>query len=265
VLGLVLAMFTFVTFEGVITFSEEATVPKRTVATAMYGAVIITGGIMVVASYIMTVGFRHAGSDVAQSANPLSDLADIAGVHWLSYVLQLGIVIGMFAGGLALTNWLSRLLYTLGREGVLPRSLGEAHPEHQTPWKATRVIVALELLVFAVLALLGKASDLTLYSYIGSYFTLLYIFVYGVALVAVAYVAWRHWGAKRTALLAVIPTAVLVLVVYNSVHPEPPSPLNYYTYASLLTMVVIAVIAWVGSRRKQGRLARLGSTSVDLL
>jgi hypothetical protein len=56
-----------------------------------------------------------------------------------------------------------------------------------------------------------------------------------------------------------------VLVIYNSVHPEPPSPLNYYTYASLVTMVVISVVAWVGSRRKAGRLASLGSTSIDLL
>ncbi len=265
VLGLVLAMFTFVTFEGAITFSEEATVAKKTVASAMYGAVAITGGLMVVASYVMTMAFANDGKNVAESTNPLSDLADIAGVHWLSYVLQLGIVVGMFAGGLALTNWLGRLLYSLGRERILPSALGQVHPEHRTPSQAIRVIVVAEVLVFAVLSAFGKAADLTLYSYIGSYFTLLYIFVYLVALVAVSIVAWRRWRARGMSLVAVVPAAVLVLVIYNSVVPRPPYPLDYFTYASLATMVLILVLALLGARSKGGRLARLGSSSVDLL
>lgn len=265
VLGIVLAVFMFLTFEAAITFSQETTAAKRTIATSMYAAVAITGLLMIVATYVLMLALRNAGLDVAASPNPLADLADVAGVHWMSYVLQLGIIVGMFAGTIALTNWLSRLIYTLGRERILPSALGVAHPRHRTPARATAVCVVVQVAVLTVVALLGKVDDLTFYSYIGSYFSLLYCFVYVVALLTIAVVSWRRWEQPLVTVLSLVASAVLGYVIWNSVVPAPAPPLDTYTYASLATMGVVLAVGWIGSRRRGSRLARLGSSSVDLL
>ena len=43
----------------------------------------------------------------------------------------------------------SRLLYSMGRDGVIPRFFGKVHPKYQTPWVASLVLGGLALIVTA--------------------------------------------------------------------------------------------------------------------
>lgn len=41
----------------------------------------------------------------------------------------------------------SRLLFSMGRDGVLPRVLGKVHPKYQTPWVAAIFLGAFSLVL----------------------------------------------------------------------------------------------------------------------
>ena len=63
---------------------------------------------------------------------------------------------------------------------------------------------------------------------------------------------WRH---------LVIPIAGLVgvgVVTYGNVHPTPPSPLRWFIWATVATIVVSSVVAYYLERRNPQRLVEAG-------
>ena len=262
-LGLVLAMFMFITFESSITLGREARTAQSTVTRSLYGSVIISGLFLVVCSYITTMGFSANGAAVAESFNPLGDLAEMENVTWLSYVIQLGIVAGMLAGMVAFLTWLSRVILSLANDRILPAPLGAVNRKHGTPKRAILAVMVFQLVVFVVLCVTGGAQDLTLYGFAGSVFTLIYLFAYVVALITIAVVAVRRWRNPLLVVAAVVSAASFGYVIYNSVVPIPAFPMGIFTYVALGLMVVIAVIALLGSR-EGSVLRRLGSSSAEL-
>jgi len=263
IFGLVLAMFMFITFESSITLGREAREAQSTVTRSLYGSVLICGFFLVVCSYITTVGFSANGAVLADSLNPLGDLAAMENVGWLSYPIQLGIVAGMLAGMVAFLTWMSRVTLSLGEDRVLPRALGVVDAKHGTPKRAILAIMVFQLVVFGILCIVGQAQDLTLYGLVGSVFTLIYLFAYLIALVTIAVLALRRWKKAWLAVAAVVSAGAFGYVIFNSVVPMPEYPMNIFTYIALGLMVVFVVCAIVASRTR-GRLSRLGTSSAEL-
>jgi amino acid transporter len=77
----------------------------------------------------------------------------------MTHVLEALIVTSSIACGLALYNTASRYLFSMGREGILPKFLGRSHPTHKTPWNANLAAGAV-MLVYAVLFILSDSSTL---------------------------------------------------------------------------------------------------------
>ncbi|MCS5722543.1 APC family permease [Herbiconiux sp. CPCC 203407] len=263
VFGLVLAMFMFITFESSITLGREARTAQSTVTRSLYGSVLISGLFLVLCSYVTTLGFAADGAALAESFNPLGDLAAMEGATWLSYVIQLGIVAGMLAGMVAFLTWMSRVVLSLSKERILPAALGGVDRRHGTPRRAIFGIMVFQLVVFIVLCFTGGVQDLSLYGLVGSVFTLIYLFAYVVALLTIAVVAARRWHQPGITVAAVVAAGAFGYVIYNSVVPLPAFPTGVFTLVALGLMVLFVVVALLGSR-KGGLLSRLGSSSVEL-
>ena len=81
--------------------------------------------------------------DIASVFYPQTDRVfpiDIGGASLLTRAFQLTIVTGSFACQLAFFNTATRYLFSMGREGVLPRALGRTHPTHKSPHVASFVV-----------------------------------------------------------------------------------------------------------------------------
>ncbi|WP_203236927.1 APC family permease [Nocardia panacis] len=128
-LALLFAANAFIGFEATALFGEEAKNPLRTVPRATYTAIGFIGAFAAFTSWavISAIGVEQA-KDVAQAHLSTGDLVFSISREYLgdtlTKVMQLLLVVSLFAALLALHNSATRYLYALGRVGVLPAILG---------------------------------------------------------------------------------------------------------------------------------------------
>ena len=63
--------------------------------------------------------------------------------NWFAGLLSLGALAGMFTMMLTMTYSSSRLVYSIGRDGLLPKMLGKIETRHQTPINSVRVVTVI--------------------------------------------------------------------------------------------------------------------------
>ena len=169
-----LAFFAMVGFEDSVNMAEECKEPRRIFPRVLLLGLGITGLIYVLVS-ISAIALVPA-DQLSEGETPLLHVVE-AGAP--AFPLGLFGVITMFAvANTALINMLmaSRLLYGLGREGVLPPFLSRVHAGRRTPVVA---IVFTTALAFGLITFVGAVPDL------GGTTALLLLMVFAVVNVAV--------------------------------------------------------------------------------
>lgn len=131
--GATIVCFSFIGFDAITMYAEEAIDPLKTVPRAIFLTVFIGGAIFFVASYYAQTLFPDLSV-----FNLLDDTLPEIGLYVGGKFFQLIFLAGAFAAtvasGLASHASVSRLLYVMGRNGVLPRAFfGYVHPTFRTP------------------------------------------------------------------------------------------------------------------------------------
>jgi putrescine importer len=130
--GAALAAYSFIGFDAVTTLTEETRDPRRTIPRAVLMTALLCGVLFIIAAYATQLAqpgasFRNADSAAFEIART------IGGNLFASFFLA-GLIVAQFAAGLAIQATSSRLLYAMGRDGVLPRSVfGYVQPRFRTP------------------------------------------------------------------------------------------------------------------------------------
>ncbi|WP_229869943.1 APC family permease [Streptomyces flaveolus] len=126
------AAYSYLGFDAVTTLSEETRDARRTIPRAVVLVVAIGGLLFAAVAYIMQLvhpGGRFANPDIAGYTMSVQ-VGGQAFADWTNTAA----IVGGFASGLAVQLSSSRLLYSMGRDGVLPRRIfGTLHPRTQTP------------------------------------------------------------------------------------------------------------------------------------
>ncbi len=118
VVGMVLAIFAFVGFESAGALGQEARNPARSVPRAIMWSCGAVGIFYLIVAYAQVYGF--GGSAFAKASAPLPQLAGVVGLGWLGHFIAFGITCSMFACTLACLTAGSRMLLSLGHDGLLP-------------------------------------------------------------------------------------------------------------------------------------------------
>jgi putrescine importer len=130
--GAAIAAYSFLGFDAVSTLTEETRDAERTVPRAIVLIALIGGAIFVVVSYVVTLVSPGGTFDNADSL--AADIAKTIGGSVFGAVFLAALVIGQFTSGLAAQAAVSRLLYAMGRDGVLPRpAFGWIYERFHTP------------------------------------------------------------------------------------------------------------------------------------
>ncbi len=161
------AYWSWVGFEMAPNYAEEARNPKKMMAYAIYISAIGLGVFYTFWSW-MLISAYGSGHDqslwavaaqygidphgAANSGFPNGNFGSVfypvahkfAGVG-IENLFQALIITGSFACSLAFWNTACRYLFSMGREGILPRLLGRTHATHKSPF-----VAAVVLLVFCV-------------------------------------------------------------------------------------------------------------------
>lgn len=133
VTGATVLCFSFLGFDAITTYSEETGNPKRTIPLAIFLTAIIGGVIFIVSSYFAQAIYPN----VSVFQNPDATAPEIAlyvGGKIFQLIFLSSSFVGVIASGLASQASVSRLLYVMGRDGVLPKkTFGYVHPKWRTP------------------------------------------------------------------------------------------------------------------------------------
>lgn len=115
-----LAALTYIGFDGVTTLAEEAEDPKRTVPLATVLTCLVTGLLSTVEIYLA----QRAWPDWTSFTNTETAFLDVTarvGGTLLFQAMAAVLIVSCFGSGLAGQVGAARLLYGMGRDGVLPR------------------------------------------------------------------------------------------------------------------------------------------------
>jgi len=156
-IGLFFAFWSWVGFEMAPNYAEESRDPKRIVPMSLYVSVLGLGIFYTLVSWAAVSGYGKIDDAITQaqtnSAIFFFDPATRLIGGWVATLMSILILSGSFACGMAFHNTAARYFYSLGRERVLPASLGKTHPVHRTPHVASftqSVIAAVLVLAFAI-------------------------------------------------------------------------------------------------------------------
>lgn len=148
--GAALVFFAFLGFDVVATTSEEAINPKRNVPLGIgvgMGLIIVLYTLVA----IVTTGMVSY-KDLAKQASPsLATAFEMVGANWAAKIISFGIVIGLATVVMVLLLGLTRVVFAMSRDGLLPRGLSHTG-KHGTP-------VRLQVIVGVVMALIATCSD----------------------------------------------------------------------------------------------------------
>ncbi len=247
-LGVMLAIFSFVGFESATTLGAEARNPLRTIPRAVIQSALLAGVFFVVAGYGEAFGFRNAATSLGGSANPFRYLSTQAGISFLGPVIDIGVLISMFAATLACVIAASRVLLLMAHHGLAPGRLTHTNTTHEAPGEASILAALLSFLPAAGLAIHGT-SGADIYGWMGTLAVYGFLTAYGLVAVALAF-HLRHFGRLTIGyiLLTIAATMAMLLAMASNFYPIPPSPLRYfpYVYAGYLG----AALIWLSLSKK---------------
>jgi putrescine importer len=124
--------FSFIGFDAVTMYAEEAKDPKI-MPKAIMLTVFIGGAIFFVAGYFAQALFPDV-SHFKNTDDTLPEIGLFVGGTIFKLIFLSGAFAATIASGLASHASVSRLLYVMGRNGVLPKKMfGYVHPKFRTP------------------------------------------------------------------------------------------------------------------------------------
>jgi amino acid transporter len=159
--GTAVVITAFVGFESSAALGTEARRPFRDIPRALVWSVLGVGVLYFLAASAQAAAFRDLGLGSDAGAGAVDQMAAAYGAHWIGFVLDLCVAISFFACAAASTTALARVIFSLGKEGVLPHRLGESHPRLQTPVAAALVTVPVVVLPPAVALAVGAGLTWT--------------------------------------------------------------------------------------------------------
>ena len=251
-LGVMLAIFSFVGFESATTLGSEARNPLRTIPRAVIQSALLAGVFFVVAGYGEVLGFRNAAGSLGDSANPFRYLSSQAGIPFLGPVIDVGVLISMFAATLACVIAASRVLLLMAHHGLAPQRLTHTNTTHETPGEASVLAAVLAFLPAAGLALHGT-SGADIYGWMGTLAVYGFLTAYGLVAVALAFHLRRSHRLTFGYILLTVSTAfAMLLAMVSNIYPNtPPAPMLYFPF--IYAAYLGAALLWLTRKNMQSR------------
>ena len=150
--------FSFIGLDAVSTAGEEVKDPQRTMPRALIFALLTVITVYVLVA-LVAAGAQPWPEFEGQEAGLSQILENIVGASWPGTVVAAGAVISIFSVTLVTLYGQTRILFAMGRDGMLPRRFATVSPRTQTPVFNT-IVVAIAVSVLAALVPLDRLADL---------------------------------------------------------------------------------------------------------
>lgn len=253
-LGMIFGIMSFVGWKAAASLGEETRDPRTSIPRALLGAVAVIGTYYVFVTYAATIGFGLDNMDKFAGDTAWFDTLtrQYLGAGWAPFV-GVAALTGAIASAIGIHNSTVRLLYALGRDGVLPRSLTKVHPTRRSPYVAASAQAGFSVVLGLVFGYFVFGDPATTYGYFGGLGTLAVLFVYIFINVSV-FLYFRNkeresFSVVKHAIIPLVATAAVGLPIYGLIYPVPEPPYNLWPYLIVLWAIIGFVFLAYISRR----------------
>jgi len=128
--------FAYIGFDAVTTAAQESKDPQRDMPVGILGSLAICTVLYIAVAIVLTGIVHYSKLNVA---DPLAVGIDATGLRWLSPVIKVSAIFGLFSTMLVQLLGQTRIFFSMARDGLLPRVFGSVHPRYKTPHVSTMV------------------------------------------------------------------------------------------------------------------------------
>lgn len=148
--------FAYTGFEALANLGEETINPRKDLRVGILGALAVCAVLYIGVSIVLTGMIPY--TDINTGA-PLADAFDRVGQHWVGALISLGAVTGLTSVMMVELVTIGRIGFAMGRDGLLPKAIGTAHPRWGTPHRMT-IAGAVLIAVLAAFVPISALADM---------------------------------------------------------------------------------------------------------
>lgn len=266
-LGFPLAVYLFVGWENSAAMAEESRDPRRAVPKAVFASIALISVLYVFLSYATVVGFDDNATTLSSASVPFLT-AGMGVASFLAFLVYIAGFTSIVSSLIAAANSQARIIFSSGREGLLPEFTAKVTSHSRTPWVAFVIFLGIALGLSYVFGWSNNANaTVVFFGEIATLGTILIAFTYMVANLALP-VYFRRFHSDRFSpvthlVLPLLGAVAIGYPLYELVKPGQPAPFDKYPYIALGVLVVGLIYAGFVYMRDPSLGERVGSIVAD--
>ena len=239
--------FSYIGFDAASTAGEEAKNPRKDLPIAIIGSLAVVTALYLIVT-LAALGAQNWQLDEGQGSEAvLSTIANSAvGGSWAGTLIALGAIISIFSVVLVTLYGQTRILFAMGRDGLLPKVFTRVSARSQTPvWNT--VIVAAIIAIPAAFVSLGQLAEATSIGTLGAF---------AVVNIGVIVLRKRRPDLPRgftTPLFPLMPILGILLIIVIVAGLDP------VTWLVFALWMAVGLVVYFGYSRRHSVLGRTGS------
>lgn len=136
-IGASLVFFAYLGFDVVSASAAEVKDPKKNMPRGIIGTLVICTILYILVSVVLTGMVSYTKLNVG---DPVSYALHLVNQDWVAGIISLGALAGMFTMMVTMIFSSSRLIYSIGRDGLLPKFLGKIDAKTHTPKHSMAIV-----------------------------------------------------------------------------------------------------------------------------
>lgn len=220
--GAAIAFLAYIGFDVIATAAEEVKQPQKSLPIGILGSLLIVSVLYIAVTAVLTGLVPYTLLNVK---DPVAFALLYIQQDWMSYFISLGAIAGLTTVLMGVMFGQSRLLYALGRDGLLPKKMSSVNPKTKSPEFSTWVS-GICIAVLSGFVPLGNLADL---ASIGTLFAFITVSL------GIIVLRKTHPDLKRSFRVPLVPWLPLIAVLSC-----------VYLLTTLQRITWIGFILWIG-------------------
>jgi len=235
--------FAFIGFDAVSTAAQETKNPKRDMPIGILGSLAICTVLYILFAHVLTgvatvEDFRTGGKEASVA---FAIQKYMIGYEWLAQFVTIAILAGFSSVILVMLLGQSRVFYSMGNDGLLPKAFSDVHPKYKTPYKANLAILVL-VGAFAAFVPGDIVGDMTS---IGTLFAFILVCISVIVLRKTEPDMKREFKTPFVPVVPILGILVCLAMIYG---------LGWTNWARLIGWLVLGLIVYFAYSKKNSKL-----------
>ncbi|MGX7419559.1 amino acid permease [Carnobacterium gallinarum] len=155
--GAAIVFFAFLGFDAVSTAAEEVKNPQRDIPRGIIGSLVIATALYIAVTLVLTGMVPYTNLNVK---DPVAFAMRFVGHDFVAGIISVGAILTLLTVMISMMYGLTRMVYVIGRDGLLPKTLSVVDEKTKTPKNATIAIGIVSAILSGIIPL-EKLAELT--------------------------------------------------------------------------------------------------------